>query len=260
MVGGEKVRQRSATFADHYSQARQFFVSQTEIERDHIVMAFVFELSKVKKEAIRTRMLANLVNVDRGLAQHIAEGLNMPLPPATHPARPVLDLPPSPALSILLNGPTSFAGRTLGVLVGDGADVSLLKTLRERVATEGGQVCIVGPRVGGVTLSDGSTLRADEKVEGGPSVLFDACAVLVSEDSAATLSRNLAAREWVALAFAHMKRVAYVPAAAPLLAKAGVTGSDLDAGFTLIQSTEHIAAFLKTAHQRYWPREETMSG
>ena len=95
---GLKHRVRSDRFADHYSQARQFFISQTPIEQDHIVDAFVFELSKCEQPGIRARMVANLRNVDEGFARRVAEALRLdPYPEASMPARPpITDLPPSP--------------------------------------------------------------------------------------------------------------------------------------------------------------------
>ena len=87
---------RSERFADHYSQARQFLVSQTPTEQTHIVNGFVFELSKVEDPTIRTRMVANLRNVDEAFARAIADGLGLAeLPAASTPARPpITDLPP----------------------------------------------------------------------------------------------------------------------------------------------------------------------
>ena len=132
-VRGPKLRVRAELFADHYSQARQFYVSQTEIEQTHIKDAFVFELSKVETPAIRGRMISHLLNVDEALAKKVAEGLGMKdLPTAAEPARPVKkDLPSSPALSIIRNGPEDFKGRKLGVLVSDGVDASLLARRRQ---------------------------------------------------------------------------------------------------------------------------------
>ena len=102
-IEGTKARVRSETFADHYSQARQFYISQTAVEQTHIVDAFVFELSKCEQPGIRARMVANLRNVDDDFARQVAEGLRLdPLPEPSVPVRqPITDLPPSPALSIV---------------------------------------------------------------------------------------------------------------------------------------------------------------
>ena len=160
-IDGTKARVRSEKFADHYSQARQFYISQTPVEQAHIVDAFVFELSKCEQPGIRARMVANLRNVDDDFARRVADGLRLdPLPEPSQPARqPITDLPPSPALSIVLNGPDSFAGRKIGALVTDGTDAALLAALREAATAEGALVELVAPQIGGVVTSDGQ-LRA----------------------------------------------------------------------------------------------------
>ncbi|MET0578257.1 MAG: catalase, partial [Ilumatobacteraceae bacterium] len=101
---GPTRRARPASFADHYSQARQFLLSQTPIEQKHLTDALVFELSKVERPAIRSRVVANLRNVDEDLAAAVADKLGLDLPEASTPAAaPITDLPPSPALSIVAN-------------------------------------------------------------------------------------------------------------------------------------------------------------
>ena len=199
VVEGEKRRLRPESFADHYSQARQFLVSQAPHERRHIVDAFVFELSKCERVDIRIRMVAGLRNVDEALAQAVADGLGLAeLPEAIAPARPpITDLPASPALSIAANGPDSFAGRKIGVLVSDGVDVDVLGGLRTDAESQGVVVELVAPAVGGVTGSDGTLITADQKVDGGPSVLYDAVVVLTSEKGVDTLSGHPAARDFV---------------------------------------------------------------
>src|SRR5487761_2096478 len=154
---GPKRRLRPESFADHYSQARQFFVSPTDVEQQHIIDAFTFELSKCGRVAIRTRMVAALRNVDQDLARSVAGGLGLTeLPDALPPARePVRDLAASPALSILANGPDSFAGRKLGILVTEGADAAKLAELITAAEQAGVKVELVAPAVGGVQASDG---------------------------------------------------------------------------------------------------------
>src|ERR1700726_2233699 len=148
---GQKLRVRSETFADHYSQARQFYLSQTPTEQTHIAAAFTFELSKVETPAIRARMVSHLLNVDESLAKKVADGLRLrQLPKAADPARPVVTtLQPSPALSIVGKSPK------LGVLVSDGVDVALLSAVQAAFRQEGAVVKLVAPMVGGVEASDG---------------------------------------------------------------------------------------------------------
>jgi catalase len=255
-ASGQKLRVRAERFADHYSQARQFYVSQTATEQSHIKDAFVFELSKVETPAIRMRMVAQLINVDEALAKGVAKGLGMKdLPSAAEPARPVKkDLKPSPALSIIRNGPESFEGRKLGVLVTDGVDAQLLEALQQAAKAEGAFAEIIAPTVGGVTDSDGNTVPTRQKINGGPSVLYDAVAVLSSAEGAALLAREATARDFVNDAFAHAKFIAYSETAKPLFEKAGMT--EMDGGFVALKSAADAKRFVAACRKlRFWERE-----
>ncbi|HYH68707.1 MAG TPA: catalase [Urbifossiella sp.] len=249
-----KVRQRAETFSDHYSQARQFYVSQTPVEQAHIADALVFELSKVQTVAIRARMVSHLLNIDNGLATTVARGLRLePMPAAAAAAKPTRqDLPQSPKLSILKNPPPSFAGRTVGALVTDGVDAGVLAALRKALEAEGAALKLIAPHIGGVTDSAGTLHPADEKVDGGPSVLFDAVAVLVPAAGAEALAKLPPARDFVADAAAHFKYVGYSAAAAGLFEKAGVA---LDEGFVRLDDAGAAAGFVTTCRKlRFWDR------
>jgi catalase len=251
---GEKRRLRPESFADHYSQARMFWRSQTPVEQAHIAEAFTFELSKVETPRIRARMVAGLRNVDESLARTVADGLGLePLPDPLAPARaPRDDLSPSPALSIVLNGPTSFAGRKVGALITDGTDLEVLGALRSALEKEGALLELVAPTVGGIAGQNGDRMPADHKVGGGPSVLFDAVALLPSREGAAALAADPAARDFVTDAVAHHKYLGYVESAAPLLEAAGVTPSPGD-GFVPLSDAGSVQAFLGACRQlRHW--------
>jgi catalase len=256
-VSGAKVRERGERFADHYSQARQFYLSQTGIEQAHIRDAYVFELSKVETRAIRERMVAHLIHVDPDLARGVAAGLGLAeLPTPPDPARPVVKLAPSPALSILRNGPDSFVGRKLGILVGEGADAEILDGLLAAAEAAGARAELVAPRIGGITDSAGQVRRADHMIDGGPSVLFDAVALVVAE--AAPLAGHPAVRDFLADAFAHAKFLAFTAEARPLLDQAGVTPDD---GCVALADAPAAQGFLDLcAALRHWPREAARLG
>ncbi len=131
-VEGTKQRVRSETFADHYSQARLFFESQTEPEQKHIAAALTFELSKVKTPVIRERMVSHLINIHEDLAAMVVQGLGLKrIPAAAAAAMPTRkELPASPALSIIQNGPNRFEGRKLGILLTEGADTAKFNALK----------------------------------------------------------------------------------------------------------------------------------
>ena len=254
---GPKQRVRSETFADHYSQARQFFVSQTDIEQKHIGDALTFELSKVERADIRSRVVSHLLNIDPGLAGTVADGLGMDLPKAAAAARPTItDLPPSDALSILKNGPDNFKGCKLGMLLSDGADADLVKALVAAVEAEGATYEVVAPKIGGVTLSDGTKVAAKQKIDGGPSVLFDSVAIVVSDEGAAMLAKDAAAKNFVADAFAHCKFIGISAPAKAIFDKAGIAEDDLDEACLPLAKAADAETFLKACGKlRYWPRE-----
>lgn len=256
-VAGDKRRLRPESFADHYSQARQFWVSQTPVEQRHIVEAFVFELSKCVRPDIRSRMVGGLRAVDEDLAGAVAAGLGMTeIPPAVAAARPTrTDLAPSAALSIVANGPGSFAGRKLGVLLADGADAGLLQALLQAAGAERVTVELVAPAIGGVTLSDGSRVPADQAVDGGPSVLYDAVVVLASAEGASQLAGLSAARDFVCDAHAHAKFLGFTSGGLALLQSAGL-GSMLDAGTVELRGDADVPGFFtRLGALRYWDRQ-----
>lgn len=252
-VEGTKRRIRAASFADHYSQARQFFESQTAVERDHIVDAFVFELGKCEIAAIRTRMLGNLLNVHDDLASRVAAGLGMPLPkpnPAAVPTR--TDLAPSDKLSILKNGPDSFKGRKLGVLLTDSPDAALLGAVGDAFIAGGAVVELIGPRIGGVKVGR-STMPVDHALDAAPSVLFDAVVLLPGVKGAAELAQHKTAQDFVSDAFAHRKFIGYADAAAPLFEAAGLAGK-LDDGCVMLAEDSATAFYDTCAALRFWER------
>ena len=256
-VGGEKVRERSETFADHYSQARQFFISQTPVEQQHIIDGYTFELGKCQEASVRERMLGHLRNVHADLASGVADGLGMPLPKAAEAAiEPRDDLPASSALSILKNGPESFAGRKLGVLITPGTDAELFTTLRDAVTDARAVIAVVAPHAGPVELSDGAKVTPDEAIDGGPSVLFDAVALLPSADGAAQLAGRATARDFVADAFAHRKFIGVGPDAAALLEAAGVADK-ADGGFVEVAADTAPTFVTTLADLRFWERDVT---
>lgn len=255
---GRKAQIRSGSFSDHYSQARQFFVSQLPIEQKHIGDALVFELSKCERLEIRERMVAHLRNVDEGLAAVVAGGVGLRELPPPHPAAVPTrtDLPPSDALSIVKRGPVSFAGRKLGILVTDGAPGNVVEALVHALGALPAIYEFVTPQVGGVVLDDGTFAEGKQKIDGGPSVLYDAVAVVVSKAGAAMLAEDKTAKDFVSDAFGHGKFIAYNAEALPLFERSGLLESDHDEGVVQITEPANIEAFLDAcAAVRVWNRE-----
>jgi catalase len=207
-ISGVKVRHRSETFADHYSQATLFWQSQTPPEQQHIVEALQFELGKLTVPAVRQRMLANLVNVDRDLATRVASVLGMPVPAASVRVGNKR-YPASPALSMLARGnPKSVTGRKIALLATDGVDVAGAQALKAAIMKAGATVRVVAPHLGTLRGSAGDTLAVDDLLVTMPSVVFDAVVVAPGDASLAALKTSGDAVHFVREAFKHAKAVA----------------------------------------------------
>jgi len=250
---GEKGRIRPESFADHYSQARQFYLSQSTHEQAHIASTLVFELSKVEHVHVRKAMVGHLRHVEPDLAQRVAVGLALDeMPDAPASAAPVRPLPPSPALQIMGKMKATLAGRAIAILVSDGSDGAVIKRIKTTAIEAGAAVKVVAPKIGGAKLSDGSMLAADGQLAGTPSVLFDAIAVILADSGAKALSSEAAAIDFVRDAFGHLKAIAADAGGQALLKAAGIRS---DAGVVNAQDTEK---FIAAAKIRQWEREKSV--
>jgi catalase len=252
-VEGSTVRFRAESFADHYSQARLFYRSQSKPEQKHIAQALIFELSKVETEAIRFRMLGHLIWIDETLAEQVAHGLGAEgRAEKITPAREPIDLPLSPALSLYSRKEPNLEGRKVGILLGAEFDVKIKKDLLAQLAKEKATVAIVTTKVQGERDSSGTIQPCDMALRGAPSVLFDAVAVISGPRGDDELVQNPNAVSFLMDAFRHEKAIGW--AGIPQLTKK----ANLQAGDGLIDFSQDdtVAAFIAAARRsRFWERE-----
>ena len=280
-IDAQKVRARSKSFFDHFSQAALFYNSQAPHEQQHIVNALRFELGKVEVPAIRERMLYMLAQVDKSLAEQVADELGMAVPskidgplnrsiPADadpkdfQPVRVTRAAKPSPALSIALspNSPKdSIKTRKVAALVADGFDAAGLKAIKKALAAGGAQLKIIAPHLGTVTAADGGGVAVDHSLRTAASVLFDAVYVAGGEASAGVLAAHADALHFVDEAFRHCKAIAATGAGREVLAASylGLKGA-LDAAGVVTggdkQAARVASAFVDAiAAHRHWERE-----
>jgi catalase len=250
---GAKGRIRPEAFADHYSQARQFYRSLTSHEQAHLASALVFELSKVEHPHIREAMVGHLRHIEGDLAQRVASALGMAeLPPAPPAAVAVQERAPSPALRLIGNMKDTLEGRVIGLLVADGSDAGSIDAVAKAVLAAGATVTKVAPKIGEVKLADGSRLKVDGQLAGTPSVLFDAVAIILSEGAAASLSKDAAALAFVRDAFGHLKAIGIDKGGEALLKAAGI---NKDTG---VMPTGALESFIAAAKTRQWEREPSI--
>ncbi|GHH28837.1 catalase [Amycolatopsis oliviviridis] len=231
-VSGHKIRERSESFKDFYSQATLFWNSMSPVEREHIVAAFRFELGKVEDREVRARTVTELNNVDHDLAARVAEGIGVSVPAA--PAAPHHDRT-SPALSQLNQPSGTAAGRKVAVLAADGVDTIGVGRVVEALTEQGAIAEVLSPteaelRPGG----EGDPLRPDRQLNTMASVLYDAVVVPCGPSAISILERDGYAVHFVAEAYKHGKPVAAFGSGLDLLRRAGVTSKLADDVETLI--------------------------
>ncbi len=261
-----KVRGKPERFADHYTQARLFWNSQTPVEQTHIVKAFRFELSKVQTPAIRERMVSGLLNVAPELGQAVARGLGIrDLPPPMPKVRPD-DVTPeitlSPTLSLFARpGSVGVQTRRVAILVADGCDGVAVRALAERLSREGAVPRVVGLSLGAVEAVSGEPLEVDTSIEATPGVLYDAVAIPDGEQAAKTLATAGPALEFLKDQYRHCKTILAAGASAAVLRAAGIPEAlpdgQPDPGLLTGKAGEAIVdAFLNAlAKHRHFERE-----
>ena len=246
---GRKGRVRPALFADHYSQPRLFWRSQSETEQNHIVSAIVFELAKVEHEAIRLRTVAHLRNIDEPLAERVGNGLGLAaLPPAAEPAAPVQEMTPSPALRLIDKYPPTLQGRCIGILVADDSNAEQVEAIKTAAQAAGATVQLVAPRPQ-VRFKGGQPCAVDGQLAGSPSIIYDAIASVLDPDEAQRLAHDADARDWFADAFRHLKTIAACKGTQAILDAAGIARDDG------IVEPGDVQTFIDKASGRHWARE-----
>ena len=222
----DKLRGKPEKFADHFSQATLFWRSQSPVEQRHIVAALRFELSRVTVPAIRTRMVALLRNVDDTLAQGVADGLGIELPPPQPRAlekAPKSPVEASPALSLFARpGDGRLDGRRIALLAGDGIEAGALRTVRETLAQLRCVPRVVAPRLGLLRTAEGEPLAVDTTVEAMPAVLWDAVVVAGGPEALPALIANGQVLEFLRDQWRHAKPVLLLGRDATLLRAAGI--------------------------------------
>jgi catalase len=204
----DKVRGNPVLFADHYSQARLFWLSQSLAEQAHIIAAFRFELSRVQIIGIRQRVVALLANVDSALAESVARGLGLEMPPPLPLASP-LPMPeyePSPPLSLLSRpGTTGIQTRRVAILVGPGVNITSARFIYTALLNKGAVPRYVGSRLGVVHNDDGEAINVDISLEAGPSVLYDGVVIPDGDQAIVSLLRDAHAMDFVRDQYRHCK-------------------------------------------------------
>ena len=283
-IDAKKVRARSKSFFDHFSQATLFFNSQSDPEKNHITDALSFELGKVKTVAIRERMVGILTKIDQKLAADVALALGLEVPkgpqqPINHsvpadgkqadfePISVKSTLEKSAALSMANTVKDTIKTRKVAFLVADGVDSKSLDTVKKALLAAGGVVEIIAPKLGTVKASDGTEFPVDQSFLTAASVLYDAVYVPAGKDSTETLKGEANAIHFLNEAFKHCKAIAVDQQAVKLLELTYLSGklpkdakdqTVIQEGLVLEADPALIAKqfILAISQHRFWEREK----
>ncbi len=222
-----KVRGKPEKFAEHYNQATLFYKSQTAVEKQHIIRAYRFELTKVQTAAVRERVIAQLRNVDEELATAVADGIGMtdlpdPLPKVL-PRAPKPEVQTSKALSLLARpGEEGIKTRRVAILVANGTDGAAALAIHEALAAAGAVPRFISVKLGQVTSASGEPLDVEISLETAPAVVWDAMIVPDGQAAADELSTRGHALEFLKDQYRHCKPILLIGAARALLDAAGI--------------------------------------
>ncbi|MDQ1211216.1 catalase HPII [Pantoea anthophila] len=259
-IEGHKVRERSPSFGEYYAQPRLFWQSQTEVEQQHIIGAYSFELSKVGRAYIRERVVDHLARIDINLAQGVADNLGIALTDEQRniqPPAPVNGLTKDDSLSLYAVPDGEIKGRQVALLLSDGVKADGVLAILQALKAEGVHAKLLAPHMGQVRADDGSVLPIDATFAGLPSLTFDA--VIVPDGNIDALLLSGDARYFLLEAYKHLKVIGLVGDARRFKAQFGLGDGDQEEGIVQGDSAESALTSEFTqamkAH-RVWSRSQ----
>jgi catalase len=265
-VDGAKIRTRSESFSDHFSQATQFWNSMSDWEQEHIAEAFAFELNQVESEEVRHHVMNELlVNIADPLAAAVSAQTGIEIAPVGTPENPTPSAPTpsgslrpkakdlsSPALSQDKPGDT-IKGRKIAVLGGEGIDAKQLKAVQDALIAEEALVELIAAHAGQVTDSLGKAHSVNRAAPNAPSVIYDAV-IVPGGASAAALARSGLAVHFINEAYRHGKPIAAIGDGARLLEACALGESAAEDGVIIGDSPDPIDSLIEALLQHRFPR------
>lgn len=275
-IDAKKIRGRSPSFFDHFSQATLFFHSQSEAEKNHIVNALSFELGKVERDEIKCRVLGLLSQIDKTLAARVSDAIGVSVP--KNPEQPMnrsygADADPkkcqpklvkqaikkSEALSMATTRKNSIKTRQIAILTADGIDEKAVAIMKKALIDEGAVVKIIAPKLGTVKGKSGSPLKVDQSFLTSSSVLFDAVYIPGGALGIKALLSETTSLQFIDEAYKHCKAIALDGEAIELF-KASYAGKNLSekemASMGVIMNGTPKAFIKAIAQHRFWIREQ----
>ena len=253
-ISGHKLRQRSETFSDHFSQPRLYYKSLAPHEQKHVVDAYTFELSKVQRKHIRERQVQQiLANIDLDLARQVGANLGIEVPDLTLDYKKTA-VEKSAKLSFLAFPPEDIQGRKVAVLIHNLVKSDTLEAIKNWAIKEGAVVHLLAPSLAPVKDHKDNIIVADGMQMAEPSIAYDAV-IIPDGDNLNAVMQDGVARHYVLEAYKHLKPIAFLGNKSDLLEPLGLVA---DEGTLVENEFQQIAEKFKKlimAH-RVWSREE----
>ncbi|MFS2223697.1 catalase HPII [Pantoea sp. B65] len=259
-IEGHKVRERSPSFGEYYSQPRLFWLSQTPVEQQHIIDAFSFELSKLSRAYIRERVVDHLVRIDISLAHAVAENLGIALSDEklhTAPPKDVNGLKKDASLSLYAVPSGNIKGRQVALLVSDGVKSADVLAILQELKARGVHAKLLASHMGQVRADDASVLAVDATFSGLPSLTFDA--VIVPDGNIDALLLSGDARYYLLEAYKHLKVIGLSGDARRFKAQFGLADDEQEEGIIEDSKAEGVFMsefFSALAAHRIWSRSQ----
>lgn len=275
-IDAHKIRERSKSFLDHFSQATLFYNSQDDAEKNHIINALSFELSNVETVAIRERMLRTLAAVDSSLVKAVAYNLGLSVPKenpvnesvpadanplAYQPVYTESPVDKSEALSMANTIKDSIVTRKIAFLLADGVNDESVENVRKVLEAGGAVVEIIAPRLGTVTTQGEKELEVKKSLLNAASVMYDAVYIPGGVQSVGTIADDGDVIHFLNEAYRHCKAIAAHEDAIQLLNNtcfAKMIPMEDALGITVSSDVKELAEKFKTdiAQHRFWEREK----
>lgn len=253
-VSGQKIRERSESFSDHFSQPRLYYKSLAPHEQKHVVDAYTFELSKVKRKYIRERQVQQiLANIDLDLARQVGANLGIEVPDLSLDFKPQT-VEKSAKLSMLAFPPADIKGRKIAILIHNLVKSDALETIKNWAIKEGAIVHLLAPSLAPVKDDQDKVIAADGMQMAEPSIAYDAV-IIPDGDNLNTVIQDGVTRHYILEAYKHLKPVVFLGNKSDLLEPLNLVA---DEGTLIEDEFKHISDKLKNllkAH-RVWSREK----
>lgn len=270
-IDAKKIRSRSKSFTDYYSQPALFYRSLSKSEQNHVADAYSFELGKCTHPHIQERMLYLIAQIDGPLSKEVADKLGLKVPKTVNkpinqaigadvtdgrfePAPKKNYLDQSPALSQANTKFDTVASRQIAVLAANGFSMKNFKAIKSVFGQDGAQLKIVAPHGGNIKCDENMEHPVDAAIMTTESVLFDAIYIPGGEKSIKALLKEGKYIKFINEGLKHCKAIAADGEAEQLLKETFVMDHKND---TAIFINGKPAEFKKAvAHHRNWARED----